>query len=176
MFARPVISLTPETQERISPTFKKSHKNIRFSGLSPTSKGEKSIISSSPSPKASPMNKVPNSATIFAKMSKINVKSAGLNPTKKVFPSQHRRSSEMLIFSSKGKQEIKIEVVQKKKVGKKDISKFKDLFEIKDVFTKSEQFHCEVKKVLKNVTFFKKYKYFKRFTFSLSDFTRNPSI
>jgi hypothetical protein len=66
--------------------------------------------------------------------------------------------------------------VQKKKVGKKDISKFKDLFEIKDVFTKSEQFHCEVKKVLKNVTFFKKYKYFKRFTFSLSDFTRNPSI
>ena len=147
-----MISLTPDTQERASPTFK-SPKSIRFMGFSPSSKGERVINSTSSSPKAnrSPkMVKIVNQVTIFSKSAKQTpFKSAGLPPQK---PKHliHRRSSEMLAFGSK-KDKNGDNEEHKKRVARKDFSKYKELLEIKDVFERSEMFHAECKKLVKNV-------------------------
>lgn len=149
-----MISLTPDTQEHASPTFK-SPKSIRFFGFSPSSKGEKVINSTTSSPKAmrSPkLAKIVNQVTVFAKIAKQTpFKSAGLPPPK---PKNliHRRSSEMLVFGSKKDKNIDKEE-HKKRVARKDFSKYKELLEVRDVFERSEMFHVECKKLVKNVKF-----------------------
>ena len=96
------------------------------------------------------MVKIVNQVTIFSKSAKQTpFKSAGLPPQK---PKHliHRRSSEMLAFGSK-KDKNGDNEEHKKRVARKDFSKYKELLEIKDVFERSEMFHAECKKLVKNV-------------------------
>lgn len=188
MLVKSVISLTPETQERTSPTFRKSPKNIsKFAGSSPDSitetpqlavkitgsspksikiespksflkfngffKKPKAPVSSSSSPKAtrSPTHDkvITLGNSFFSRINKNGLRSAGLPFSKKAALDKHRRSSEILAFSRKKSAEHK----ETRKRGKKDLSKYKELIDVTNVFERSERFYAECKKIFKNVRF-----------------------